>query len=71
MKEILIRNAGISSVLSAAFFASMLWWYATQMDHDISVNFLIIAGFALVLLNLLTLWVLSTTKSKGKKKGKK
>lgn len=71
MKETLTRGASMLSIVSTTLFAIIMWWYATQWDHDIPVNYLIMIGTALALLNILALLSLSTIKSTNKKKGKK
>jgi len=71
MKEILSRNAGAIGLICTAFFAYIMFWYASQWDKDVPVYYLILIGLALALFILLTLWSVSTTKITKKRKGKK
>lgn len=75
MKETIKKYAGITGVITAAFFASLMWWYAAQgYNGDISVNSLIFTGVALILIDTFVLWFSATTKEvvkKSKKKGQK
>ena len=70
MKEKLKRNAGIIGVITTAFFACLVWAYASK-GYSYDPTNLVIAGAALVILDTLTLWSFSKTKVIRKKKGKK
>lgn len=71
MKEILTKNAGMLGFISTVFFACMMFWHSAQRDYDAPVNYLVLAGLALILFDLLILWSIATTKSIKKRKGKK
>lgn len=67
MKETLKNNAGAITFISSAIFAIMLWTYAAQ-GYVNDASYLVIAGLALVMLDMLVMWVLNVArKPKGKK----
>ncbi|MEI6228435.1 MAG: hypothetical protein WCP11_00180 [Candidatus Saccharibacteria bacterium] len=73
MKEIIKKNAIAIITLSTAVFALLVWVYVARGTIS-NTNSLIIAGLGFVLLDVLILWVMSTTKSTkktNKRKGKK
>lgn len=71
MKETLKSGAGITSVLTTFLFAALLWWYSTQGYRDEPINWIILIGLVIIVMDILTIWSLSTSVKKTKKKGRK
>ena len=71
MIETLKRNAGITGFITTSFFAVLLWWYASQQYNDVPVNYLILIGIGIMLINSVVLWSLTNSKPISRKKGKK
>jgi len=63
------RDAGAVAVVSTISFAFLIWWYTYQSGSDIT-NFIVI-GIALVLVDVLVLWLLLTDKKVSKRRVKK
>ena len=70
MKEILNKNAAAIGVLATTIFAFTVWWYTTQGYTNVPDS-IYLFGLAAILLNLVILWALITTKPVSKKKGKR
>ena len=48
-----------------------MWWYAADGYREEPINQIILIGFFIIILDLLTMWALSTNRGSNKKKNVK
>lgn len=61
MKEYIGKNAGAVGVITAMLFAYVIWVYLGK-GYSVDTSYLIVAGLALITLNIITLYCSSTSK---------
>jgi hypothetical protein len=70
MKEYLGKSAGAIGVVTAAFFAYIIWAYAGD-GYNADTTYLIVAGLSMMILDMIVLYCLLTRKSTKKISTKK